>query len=126
MRALLFMLAISAMAGTPRENTVKTGAAMLSNMPIQAPNVVLTPQEMSEQPVPRQMITLTWCPNYIMGFTNYMPGFENEDTFIVASPDITIDRSQWAVVFEGHTNRCCIAITNSQMFFSAFNAYVDP
>lgn len=100
MKYLIFMLAFSVMAGTPRETPRKSHAQDLPIYP---------------------KIYLSWQPNYQQGFENYTTGVVNEVTVIISSPDIAIDRSLWAELFEGHTNKCCLPMTNPNMSYTAYN-----
>jgi hypothetical protein len=101
------LIASAALAGTPRQNTVKHSRPMLS------------------QPLAYPSLVLTWVPNYAAGMEAYTAGQVNEFTVIVVSPDSTIPKSDWAMMFIGHTNTCTVPRLTPQCFYSAYNVITN-
>lgn len=68
----------------------------------------------SAPPVIVTAVKISWVQNYD-------PAVSNEVTVIIGSPDLTVPRINWPKIFVGATNWCEVLITNTKMFFNAYN-----
>ena len=90
-----------------------TGCALTPPMP---PNPKTSMEKQSAIEIAFSNVTLTWSNNY------NLDTWPNEQTVIIGSPDPTLPRNQWVVIYAGTNGTCQIPATEARYFFSAYNS----